>query len=1011
MLNVQQQRNIVVLVLMMVGLCGVACQSPEARPSEWASPAGSESGAVKAPFDVDAVIRQVHFAYRPEQDGWRGGHSTYEVKATSQGITLTPLFATGLEQEDRERPEDPSKWSESPTEVSQGAPLMLGTVRVARGDTALSVDEPRGEVVSDGHLTFHHGAFIEHLRNSEQGVEQSWSFDAPPSGRGELRVHIPVTGLVYTQTSEQGLHFADARTGLGFRYGHGTWVDGNGQRTAVPAEFVDGQIQLRVPESVLASSAYPAVLDPVVTQEMFIDGRLVTADTTVRTNAAVAFNGTHYLVVWRNVRGNLSSIYGTRVSTAGTVLDTSGIVVSNGPGLATIPFVASNGTDFYVVWAQNSYAWRVMGTQVSASGAVAIPGGERLSSSTLSQYWPRVASNGTDYLVVWYRYSNSNDADVFARRVSSAGLLDTVEIPIATESAYNELAPSVASNGTVYLVGWSDERGGYSRPYATRVSNAGVVLDGTGFLLTNVDTLQSSVTVASNGQDFLAVWVDYRNGTHRDLYGTRVTEAGTVVDASGFAIGADPNANESYPAVASDRTNYLVAWSAWSTSNSTFQNLASRVLSSGASPVQDSPSLVLSPSGGAYKYPSVSEASSGYFVAWEGNGSTSSATNLYSAWVSSTGTVTAGSGLPVTPPVASLYQTEPAVASNGSNYLVVWIENNAQVYGARVTREGGTIDVPPLAITASVRERQSPSVASNGTDYFVTWMDYRDINWDIYGARVLGSGPSSSAVLDPSGIAVSTDPAFQNAPHVGALGTGYLVVWRHDVGGRGDIYGARVSSAGVVQDTSGIAIATHTVEHYTPRVVSNGSHYFVVWAEYQSTTAWDIVGARVSSTGVLMDTSGIPISTAVREQYDPDVASNGTDFFVVWTDYRSGSNNDIYGARVSSAGVVQDTSGLALCEETVQQFSPKVVWDGTNYLAAWADYRWDSYWDVFASQVTSAGTVVTPGGFGVVYNARETEPHLALASGGGQQSFVTFSRYDTEPNTGSRRIRGQFVGF
>jgi hypothetical protein len=328
-----------------------------------------------------------------------------------------------------------------------------------------------------------------------------------------------------------------------------------------------------------------------------------------------------------------------------------------------------------------------------------------------------------------------------------------------------------------------------------------------------------------------------------------------------------------------------------------------------------------------------------------------------------------------------------------------------------VTREGGTIDVPPLAITTAARERHAPAVTTNGTDYFVVWMDYRDVNWDIFGARVLGSGPSSSALVDPGGFVISADPATQNAPDVAALGTDYLVVWRQDLGSRADVYGARVTSAGVVQDSTGIAIATNTVEHYSPRVASNGSDYLVVWAEFQSTTLWDIAGSRVSPAGVLLDPSGIAISQGIREQYEPDVASNGTDFFVVWTDYRSGENHDIYGARVTGAGGVQDSAGIALCTETVQQFSPRVVWDGTSYLAAWADYRWDSYWDVFATQVTSAGTVVSPGGGGVVYNARETEPHLALASGGGQQSLVTFSRYDTEPGTGSRRIRGQFVAF
>jgi len=996
---------------------GLACRGSEARSHEGSKPEVSGSKATQAPFDVDAIIRQVHFSYRPEQDGWRGGHSTYEVKATSQGLTLTPLSASSLEQEDREQPEDPSQSSlPSPVEVEQGAPLVLGTARVVHGDTLLSVEEPLGQVEADGHLTFSHGEFVEHLRNSEQGVEQSWSFEALPSGQGELRVNIPVAGLVHTQTSEQGLHFADARTGLGFRYGHGTWVDGNGQRTPIPAEYVDGQIQLRVPEAVLAASAYPAVLDPMVTQEMFVDGRLVSADTAVRTSAALAFNGTDSLVVWRNVRGNLSSIYGTRVSSTGTVLDTSGIVVSNGPGTVAVPFVGSNGTDFYVVWAQHSSVWKVMGTRVTASGAVSSPGGERLSSYANNQYWPRVASNGTDYLVAWYRYASSADSDVYVRRVSGTGqLLDTEDIPIATGLDSNESTPSVASNGTVYLVGWSDGRGGYARSYATRVSNAGEVLDGTGFPL-SVDSLQYSVTLASNGQDFLAVWLDYRSGTGRDLYGARVTGSGSVVDTEGFAIAANPDIYESYPAVASNGADYLVAWTAWDTSSSTFQNLASRVSSSVSNPepVLDPASLVLSPSGGAHKYPAVAKAGSDYFVAWEGDGSTSAETNLYSAWVSSTGTVTSGSGFPVTPPVSSLYQAEPAVASNGSNYLVVWTEtgtDGVQIYGARVTREGGTIDVPPLVITAADRERQSPSVISNGTDYFVVWMDYRDVNWDIFGARVLGAGPSSSAIVDPGGFVISAKPETENAPDAAALGTDYLVVWRHELGSRADVYGARVTGAGVVQDPSGIAIATHPVEHYSPHVASNGSNYLVVWAEFESTTLWDIAGARMSAAGELLETSAIAISNTIREQYDPDVASDGTDYLVVWTDYRSGDNNDIYGARVTGAGVVQDTSGLALCTETVQQFSPKVVWDGTNYLAAWADYRWDSSWDVFATQVTSSGTVVSPGGFSVVYNARETEPHLALASGGGQQSFVTFSRYDTEPSTGSRRVRGQFVAF
>ena len=87
------------------------------------------------------------------------------------------------------------------------------------------------------------------------------------------------------------------------------------------------------------------------------------------------------------------------------------------------------------------------------------------------------------------------------------------------------------------------------------------------------------------------------------------------------------------------------------------------------------------------------------------------------------------------------------------------------------------------------------------------------------------------------------------------------------------------------------------------------------------------------------------------------------------------------------------------------------MFDGTNYVSAWADYRWSSSWQVFGTQVTSSGTVVTSNGFAMTYNVRQTEPFVALASEGSQKSLVVYSRYDTEPDQGSRRIRGVFFSF
>jgi hypothetical protein len=57
-----------------------------------------------------------------------------------------------------------------------------------------------------------------------------------------------------------------------------------------------------------------------------------------------------------------------------------------------------------------------------------------------------------------------------------------------------------------------------------------------------------------------------------------------------------------------------------------------------------------------------------------------------------------------------------------------------------------------LIDTSGVHAEAVPAVAFDGANYLVTWMDYRSGSSDIYAARVTPQG----TVLDPSGIPVST---------------------------------------------------------------------------------------------------------------------------------------------------------------------------------------------------------------------------------------------------------------
>src|SRR5206468_1619647 len=96
----------------------------------------------------------------------------------------------------------------------------------------------------------------------------------------------------------------------------------------------------------------------------------------------------------------------------------------------------------------------------------------------------------------------------------------------------------------------------------------------------------------------------------------------------------------------------------------------------------------------------------------------------------------------------------------------------------------------------------------------------------------------------------------------------------------------------------------------TPAVASDGTNYLVVWQDAREVNASDIYAARLRQDGNVLEPNGFPVSADTNGQYEPDVAFDGVDFLVVWSQFAQGTppgyQDDIYGARVSRNGVVLD---------------------------------------------------------------------------------------------------------
>jgi hypothetical protein len=294
----------------------------------------------------------------------------------------------------------------------------------------------------------------------------------------------------------------------------------------------------------------------------------------------------------------------------------------------------------------------------------------------------------------------------------------------------------------------------------------------------------------------------------------------------------------------------------------------------------------------------------------------------------------------------------PSLAFDGSNFLVAY-PRDGLIYGT-IIKPNGTVLVSSFAISTGIPYQitnYGPAVAFDGTNYMVVWEKFTGGQYDIYGARVKPDG----TVIDE--FVVFSAPGEQVFPAIAFDGTNYLVVWRDTRNGSGpsdatDIYGTRVTPEATVLDPSGIAISKAPYCQGDPRVIFDGTNYFVVWSDQRLSGTYmnnDIYGARVSMDGVLLDgpsdTGGIAINTASYNNTYFDVAYDGQNYFVVWGTWNYSNNPPagIFGAKVSKDGALIYLSSLSdgiplsgLPPYAVLYQHPSVLFNGENMLLTYA---------------------------------------------------------------------------
>lgn len=699
-------------------------------------------------------------------------------------------------------------------------------------------------------------------------------------------------------------------------------------------------------------------------------------------NPAIARGGDKFLVVWEDSRaiaaGGTESetgrdIYGMRVDLSGNLLDATPIAISAGPASQTFPKVAWNGSNWLVVFQGTGpngtgyYDQGLYAVRVSPAGQVLDPKPIPLFGTKPSggAYWA-LDSDGSNWVVAVQGTSTSGDT-VAIRIAANGTVLDPPVRAVLDASYYMRSNFKLAYAGGVFLMTYN---GGNGTELVRFDSNLNVLSGPTALLST-----YALNGLASNGSGFYMIWGQQQFDYTTTVMGSRLSTTGQMLDGAGVDISGNNRGpyNETI-ALTWDGLNWKTNWAY------NGQVRVARVNTNGQ---------VLDPGGAAVAGPqsglAAGTGSGGVQLVWSPYANSDQ--GVVTANISAGGVAGPNREAAIGAP----RQLRPDIASNGNGYLVVYLSSSAsghRVMAQPLDAAGNALSVEPIELASGdlTNGPDAPSVAWNGSVYLVTWGS--SSAGGIVGQRLNPDGSK----LDPAPFVVIA-AAFGPAD-TAALGDTFLVTGRKC----GytcqliDVWAARVSGA-----TGAVVGAPFTPAggyvSRAPAVTVVGGKWLLV---YHSNWSHD---NTVADTGALFVNPDGSV-TAIGGLYNFStgggngvfrigLASNGSVALMAQSaEITSGVETDLLFRLIYPDGSIGPVVNATPWRGN--QYNPQVAWDGVNFVIVYEDQKnrtndldmIDGRSDLFGMRVSPAGAILDPQGF--VFSTSpnaETLPGVAAGNG------------------------------
>jgi hypothetical protein len=275
------------------------------------------------------------------------------------------------------------------------------------------------------------------------------------------------------------------------------------------------------------------------------------------------------IVVWVDLRnGSNRDIYAQRVDAFGVPQwTTNGVAVCSVTNNQYAPAIVSDGSGGAIVaWYDfRSLHYDIYAQRIDGGGTpLWTPGGVGLCTKASNQNSPVITSDDASGAIVAWIDSRNTNADIYARRVDSAGVPQwtTDGVAVCTDVSA-QVAPVIARDGSGgAVVVWQDQRSGAYDIYAQRLDATGAgqwTANGVSVCNATLDQIAPRMIGDGVGGAIIA-WQDFRTGAY-DVYTQRLNGSGAAQwTANGVAL-CTATANQTEPSIVPDGSaGAIVAW-------------------------------------------------------------------------------------------------------------------------------------------------------------------------------------------------------------------------------------------------------------------------------------------------------------------------------------------------------------------------------------------------------------------------------------------------------------------